>query len=174
MKKRAAALGLEWSEDSLVFWNTRNKIVQYGNLKESLSKIYRKAGIEDATMHTLRHTYATRCFEAGVEIKLVSNQLGHSSVKLHMIHMSTSLRILKQERSINCLRLMNFLHWKRQQRAPLSFHSRRRERRSNGGRPGSCGERLPGFYRIFTASRLGVGGGPWDWLGGRWRENHDK
>ncbi len=81
MKKRAAALGLEWSEDSLVFWNTRNKIVQYGNLKESLNKIYRKAGIEGATMHTLRHTYATRCFEAGVNIKAISGQLGHANVK---------------------------------------------------------------------------------------------
>ena len=81
MKKRVAALGLEWSEDSLVFWNTRNKIVQYGNLKESLNKIYRKAGIEDATMHTLRHTYATRCFEAGVDIKAISEQLGHANVK---------------------------------------------------------------------------------------------
>lgn len=81
MKKRAAALGLEWSEDSLVFWNTRNKIVQYGNLKESLNKIYRKAGIENATMHTLRHTYATRCFEAGVNIKAISEQLGHANVK---------------------------------------------------------------------------------------------
>ncbi|MBM6885929.1 tyrosine-type recombinase/integrase [Pseudoflavonifractor phocaeensis] len=81
MKKRAAALGLEWSEDSLVFWNTRNKIVQYGNLKESLNKIYRKVGIENATMHTLRHTYATRCFEAGVDIKAISEQLGHANVK---------------------------------------------------------------------------------------------
>lgn len=81
MKKRTAALGLEWSEDSLVFWNTRNKIVQYGNLKESLNKIYRKAGIEGATMHTLRHTYATRCFEAGVELKAIADQLGHASPK---------------------------------------------------------------------------------------------
>lgn len=29
------------------------------------------------------------------------------------------------------------------------------------------------FYRIFTASRLGVGGGPWDWMGGQGRENLD-
>lgn len=53
-------------------------------------------------------------------------------------------------------------------------HSQRRERRSNGGRLGSCGERLPGFYRIFTASRLGVGGGPWEWMGEWGRENLDK
>ena len=32
-------------------------------------------------MHTLRHTYATRCFEAGVDIKAISEQLGHKNVK---------------------------------------------------------------------------------------------
>ena len=81
MKQRAAALGEEWSEDSLVFKNTRGNIVYSRNLQESLYKVYKKAGIEGATMHTLRHTYATRCFEAGVEIKAVSEQLGHKNVK---------------------------------------------------------------------------------------------
>ena len=81
MKKRFSALGKEWSEDSLVFLNTRNHIVQYGNIKEVLYRIYEKAGIEGATMHTLRHTYATRCFEAGVDIKAISEQLGHANVK---------------------------------------------------------------------------------------------
>ena len=30
---------------------------------------------------SLIHIYATRCFEAGVEIKAVSEQLGHKNVK---------------------------------------------------------------------------------------------
>ena len=81
MKRRAEALGEEWSEDSLVFKNTRGNIVYSRNLQESLYKIYARAGIEGATMHTLRHTYATRCFEAGVDIKAVSEQLGHKNVK---------------------------------------------------------------------------------------------
>ncbi len=81
MKQRAAALGESWSEDSLVFKNTRGNIVYSRNLQESLYKVYKKAGIEGATMHTLRHTYATRCFEAGVDIKAVSRQLGHANVK---------------------------------------------------------------------------------------------
>lgn len=81
MKKRAAYFGEEWSEDSLVFKNTRGKIVYSRNLQESLYKIFARAGIEGATMHTLRHTYATRCFEAGVDIKAVSEQLGHKDVK---------------------------------------------------------------------------------------------
>ena len=56
-------------------------MVQSRNLQHVLDKIYRKAGIEGATMHTLRHTYATRCFEAGVDIKAISEQLGHANVK---------------------------------------------------------------------------------------------
>ena len=32
--------------------------------------------------HTLRHTFATRCFEAGIDAKTVQNYLGHSSVAI--------------------------------------------------------------------------------------------
>ena len=81
MKERFEALGEEWQEDGLVFLNSRNHIVQYGNIKEVLNRIYEKAGIEGATMHTLRHAYATRCFEAEVDIKAISEQLGHANVK---------------------------------------------------------------------------------------------
>ncbi|MFV0243290.1 MAG: tyrosine-type recombinase/integrase [Lacrimispora sphenoides] len=34
-----------------------------------------------ATVHTLRHTYATRCFESDMDYKTISAQLGHASVK---------------------------------------------------------------------------------------------
>lgn len=51
------------------------------NFQLSLYKIFSKTEIEGATMHTLRHTYATRCFEAGVDIKAISEQLGHANVK---------------------------------------------------------------------------------------------
>ena len=81
MMKQAEQTGREWSESSLVFLNTHGKMVYNRNLQDSLVKILTRAGIEGATMHTLRHTYATRCFEAGVDIKAVSEQLGHKNVK---------------------------------------------------------------------------------------------
>lgn len=81
MMERAEKLGEEWSESNLVFLNTRGKIVYSRVLQMCLYKIFAKAGIEGATMHTLRHTYATRCFEAGVDIKAISEQLGHANVK---------------------------------------------------------------------------------------------
>lgn len=81
MKKRAEDMGEDWSEDNLVFLNSRGNMVYSRNLQEVLYRIYKKAGITGATLHTLRHTYATRCFEAGVDIKAVSEQLGHKTVK---------------------------------------------------------------------------------------------
>ena len=81
MMKRVEQSGEEWSESRLVFPNTRGNMVHNRNLQHSLYRIFAKAGIEGATMHTLRHTYATRCFEAGVDIKAISEQLGHANVK---------------------------------------------------------------------------------------------
>lgn len=46
-------------------------------------------------MHTLRHTFATRLFAAGVEVKVVSDLLGHSNTKLTeniYIHVIDDLR----------------------------------------------------------------------------------
>ncbi len=79
--KRVEQSGEEWSESRLVFPNTRGNMVHSRNLQKSLDRIFAKCGIEGATMHTLRHTYATRCFEAGVDIKAISEQLGHANVK---------------------------------------------------------------------------------------------
>lgn len=81
MKRIAEELGEIWSEDSLAFKNSRGNMVHARNLQAVLYRIFAKAGIEGATMHTLRHTYATRCFEADVDIKAISEQLGHANVK---------------------------------------------------------------------------------------------
>ncbi len=45
-------------------------------------KYVMSAGIKDANYHSLRHTFATRCIEAGVDIKTLSEILGHSSVNI--------------------------------------------------------------------------------------------
>ena len=81
MKQRAKNMGEKWSEECLVFRNSRGNMVYSRNLQWVLYRILEKAGITGATMHTLRHTYATRCFEAGVDIKAISEQLGHANVK---------------------------------------------------------------------------------------------
>jgi len=51
----------------------------YGIYKQ----ILQKCGITISyTFHALRHTYATRCIESGIDPKVVSELLGHSSVTI--------------------------------------------------------------------------------------------
>lgn len=59
------------------------------------SKMIDKCGIEKANFHALRHTFATRCIEAGVDVKTLSEILGHSDVKTTLnkyVHSSFELK----------------------------------------------------------------------------------
>ena len=45
-------------------------------------KLLRENGIEDLNFHVLRHTFATNCVENGMDVKALSEILGHSDVKI--------------------------------------------------------------------------------------------
>ncbi|MDO5410063.1 MAG: tyrosine-type recombinase/integrase [Lachnospiraceae bacterium] len=47
---------------------------------EKYKHVLKEAGIESLTFHTLRHTFATRCVESGIDIKSLSEILGHADV----------------------------------------------------------------------------------------------
>lgn len=56
-----------------------------------------KAGLENVSFHTLRHTFATRCIEAGFDVKTLSEILGHSDVKTTLNRYVHSSFEFKQE-----------------------------------------------------------------------------
>lgn len=45
-------------------------------------KVLKECGINNINYHALRHTFATRCIEAGIDVKTVSEILGHSNVSI--------------------------------------------------------------------------------------------
>ena len=54
--------------------------------------------------HTLRHTFATRCFEAGVQAKVVQSYLGHATLKMTMdlyTHVTDDKASVDIERIVN-------------------------------------------------------------------------
>jgi integrase len=55
-----------------------NPIVRVKTCLGSLKSACREVGIKPLTHHDLRHYFATRCIEAGVDIPTVSRWLGHS------------------------------------------------------------------------------------------------
>jgi integrase len=45
-------------------------------------RILKGAGVKDRKFHTIRHTFATRALELGVDVKTLSELLGHSNVSI--------------------------------------------------------------------------------------------
>ena len=61
----------------------------YSDAIESIIELINVSKSEDEEIgrfsgHTLRHTFATRCFEAGVSPKVVQSYLGHATLKMTM------------------------------------------------------------------------------------------
>ena len=56
------------------------KCMEPRKLQRRLKKYTDKCKLADVHFHTLRHTFATRCVEAGCDVKTLSEILGHSNV----------------------------------------------------------------------------------------------
>ena len=82
-------------EDDFVFPSKINTGLGSKTFYRHYQKILKAAGITDINFHTLRHTFATRCLESGMDLLTISKTLGHSSVKITgdvYLHMSQPLQ----------------------------------------------------------------------------------
>jgi integrase len=61
------------------------------DLSAGLELACKKAGITGVTWHTLRHTFASRLLERGVDIMTVKELLGHSTVTVTMRYTHSNL-----------------------------------------------------------------------------------
>lgn len=64
-------------------------------LQYRMKQYVKDCGLEGVHFHTLRHSFATRCVEAGFEIKTLSEIMGHSSTGITLecyVHSSMNLK----------------------------------------------------------------------------------
>lgn len=78
--KRAGSL---WTDEyGLVFTRDDGTPIPYRTIAAQIKEIGKKIGIDDLTVHCLRHTYATDCNDAGVSAKTVAASLGHKHTQI--------------------------------------------------------------------------------------------
>ncbi|HEU5438769.1 MAG TPA: site-specific integrase [Ktedonobacterales bacterium] len=77
-------MGELWTDNDLVFPNGYGGIMIPHNItKRSFKRHLVQAGLSrDVRFHDLRHTAATLLLASGVNVKVVSEMLGHSSVSI--------------------------------------------------------------------------------------------
>lgn len=69
-------------DETYILTGKSDTFVEPHLLQYHFKKCIKDCGIKNTNFHALRHTFATRCVEAGFEIKTLSEILGHSSVNI--------------------------------------------------------------------------------------------
>lgn len=71
--------GEEWQEHDLVFSTAKGTPFEERNVVRYFKRAIQAAGLPDIRLYDLRHTAATLALAAGVQPKVVSEQMGHAS-----------------------------------------------------------------------------------------------
>jgi integrase len=69
------------ADQDLIVGNGVGNTLGYTKLLRAFTKSATDAGIEGATPHTCRHTFASILIDQGADVEFLSDQLGHASTK---------------------------------------------------------------------------------------------
>lgn len=72
--------GIDYEDNDLIFAKENGKPFSPDAPSDRFTRLVEELGMEELTLHDLRHTYATLALEARVPVKVVSERLGHSNV----------------------------------------------------------------------------------------------
>lgn len=80
------------SETKLLFVGDEGKSIHETTLQKTFKVASKEAGLpRHATIHTLRHSYATHLIEAGVSLRAVQDILGHTNLKTTEVYMHLTM-----------------------------------------------------------------------------------
>lgn len=79
---------VKYAENGLLFYNRNGKMLTTNQVNAELQRALKKYDIADKdvrgkiTLHSLRHTYATRCIEGGMNAKALQKLMGHKDISM--------------------------------------------------------------------------------------------
>lgn len=71
-----------WKDEGYLFITLFGTVPDHAAIRRIFERLLKEADIPKVTFHALRHTFATRCIEAGFDVKSLSEILGHTDAKM--------------------------------------------------------------------------------------------
>lgn len=102
-KHRAAVLkeklsqGEEYNDNDLVMCTSFGTPINPANVRKSSNALIKKAAVPKIRFHDLRHTHATLLLAKGVNVKEISERLGHSKIKITLDTYSHVLPTMQED-----------------------------------------------------------------------------
>lgn len=84
-------------DNDKVFCTKSGNFVGASNIRRSHARICSRAGINNIHFHALRHTFATRMVESGINFKTLQYLMGHSDIKVTLNRYSHVVEQTKRE-----------------------------------------------------------------------------
>lgn len=76
------AWGSGWEDHGLVFTHENGGLIRPDHASATFARLVRQAGVPRIRLHDLRHTHASLALAAGIQMKVVSDRLGHSTTAI--------------------------------------------------------------------------------------------
>ena len=92
---RLAYVSNAYASDTYILSGQKYYFIEPRTMENRFKSVLKKCGIKDANFHALRHSFATRSIELGVDVKSLSEILGHSNVNITLnryVHPSMKLK----------------------------------------------------------------------------------
>lgn len=108
----------ESHKGKLLFVNSNGDFADPKNANKFLRSTLKKVNINDITTHSLRHTYGTRCIEAGMRAVALQRLMGHSDIS---VTMNTYVSVFNKYKEAELEKLNNY-YLNNNMFQPTAFH----------------------------------------------------
>jgi len=97
ISKERLSSGLVYQDFDLIACTQHGTPLNPANVRRSFNKLIKLADVPKIRFHDLRHTHATLLLSKGINVKVISERLGHSNIKVTLDTYSHVLPTMQEE-----------------------------------------------------------------------------